>query len=161
LSLNAGTGAVSLGAAIGGFATLHDLSITSGAALALPNITLTNDFMLTVGGVAQAISQTAATALIVPGTLSLSASGVITLAETGNAIGTLGSVTRGGAFTLYDSAGGLTVTGPVTGGITTNTVTITVAAGSLAINGNITATTAVGGIILVADGMAIGGRREY
>ena len=157
LSLNAGTGAVSLGAAIGGIAALHDLSITSGAALALPNITLTNDFTLTVGGVAQTISQTAATALIVPGTLSLNASGVITLAETGNAFGTLGSVTRGGAFTLYDSAGGLTVTGPVSGGTTTNTVTITVAAGNLAINGNITATTAGGGIILVADGMNIGG----
>lgn len=157
LSLNAGTGAVSLGAAVGGVATLHNLTITSGAALALQNITLTNDFTLTVGGAAQAITQTAATALIVPGTLSLSASGLITLAETGNAIGTLGSVTRGGAFTLYDSVGGLTVTGPITGGTTTNIVTITVAAANLAINGNITASTAGGGITLVADGMAIGG----
>ena len=54
-----------------------------------------------------------------------------------NTIGSLGSITRGGALTVADSAGGLTVTGPITGGTIANAVSIATAGGSLAVNGNV------------------------
>ncbi|GAB1482041.1 hypothetical protein MASR2M78_08560 [Treponema sp.] len=68
LSLNSGTGAVNLGSAIGGNASLYDLSVTSGAALALPAITLSNNLnaTTTVGGI------TDNGTLIIPGAATLS-----------------------------------------------------------------------------------------
>src|SRR5262249_18131091 len=49
---------------------------------------------------------------------------------------TLGSVTRGGAFSLVNNTG-LTVSGPLTNGTITNAVSITANNGALTINGNI------------------------
>jgi|GEM_PF-943247 len=51
-------------------------------------------------------------------TLTASTAGVIQLDSTTNTVNTVNAITRGGAFTLNDSAGGLTITGPVNTGNT-------------------------------------------
>jgi len=61
------------------------------------------------------ILQQSGSSITVPGTLTLTApNGAITLANSGNNIGTLGDVSRGGTLTLVDT-GGLTVSGTVGG----------------------------------------------
>ncbi|HYH37111.1 MAG TPA: MBG domain-containing protein, partial [Azospirillum sp.] len=102
---------------------------------------------LTTGG---ALAQTAALSNV--GRLVLSAGGAIDLDESGveNTITTLGSVTRGGAFSLYDSAGGLTLDGAV--GAHASGVSIRTG-GALTLSGN--ATVAASGsadIVLAASG---------
>src|SRR5262249_4751869 len=52
-----------------------------------------------------------------------------------NAIGALGSISRGGALTVQDT-GPLVVTGPITGGTITNPVSITTT-GLLTVNGSV------------------------
>jgi hypothetical protein len=137
LTINAGAGTVFLNAGIGQTTPLNALTVTSGASLTLPATTTTAGCSITVNG---NITQIAATALTVGGTLDLSASGLITLNNTDNEITTLGTVSRGGAFTLNDNSGGLTVSGAVSAVTTTNNVSITVEAGPLTVNNTITAT---------------------
>src|SRR5207244_765441 len=85
-----------------------------------------------------AVSQNGALVLTA-GELSVLSGGSVTLTNN-NLIGTLLSVSRGGAFSLTDTAGGLVVTGPVTAGTTASAVTISTAGGTLAVNGAITTT---------------------
>ena len=94
-------------------------------------------FVLGVGqNITGAVSQNAGTVLNLSNlTASLASSASLGGANT---IGTLGSVTRGGAFTLNDTTGGLIVAGPLTGGTTANNVSLTTAGGSLAVNGALT-----------------------
>ncbi|WP_431859195.1 MBG domain-containing protein, partial [Azospirillum sp.] len=102
---------------------------------------------LATGG---ALTQTAALTNV--GRLVLSADGAIDLDESGveNTITALGSITRGGAFSLYDSAGGLTLDGAV--GAHASGVSIRTA-GALTLSGNATvAASGAADIVLAAGG---------
>jgi cytoskeletal protein CcmA (bactofilin family) len=147
LTLTANT--VSTGA-IGSTATLYNLAITEATATNLPSTTLSNDLTITSGG---NITQDAI--ITVPGTLSLSSGGYIDLTTAGNAIGSLGIISRADYCTIHDSTGGLTVSGAVTGGTTTNAVTITTA-GSLAVNANVSATGSGNKVLLTGTDVTIG-----
>ncbi|MEM9446505.1 MAG: hypothetical protein AAGA18_14260, partial [Verrucomicrobiota bacterium] len=80
---------------------------------------------------------------ITVGGLNLLGNGTFTLNHTSNAITTLGNVTRGGAFSLFDSAGGLIIDGNI-GGTTTNDVLIRTV-GDLTLASGTTITTTGGG----------------
>ncbi len=134
--VNGGGGAISLGGSLtttnasASAVTIHDATTA-----ALGNITATSGGL--VVGVGQditgAVTQTNGTTLNT-GALAASTAASLTLTKA-NAINTLGSVIRGGAFSLTDGSA-LTITGPITGGAIANAVTIT-SGGTLAINGNI------------------------
>ena len=138
-------------------ASASAVTIQDGTTAALGNITATNGTVIV--GVAQditgALTQNGGTTLNV-GTLTVSTANTITLTSGTNTIGTLGSVTRGGAVDINDSTGGLSVTGPVTGGTITNAVAITTAGGALAVNGNIS-TSGANNITLTGNGVTQGG----
>ncbi|MDZ4063378.1 MAG: hypothetical protein U1E22_01810, partial [Coriobacteriia bacterium] len=72
-----------------------------------------------------------------------------------NTIGTLGSITRGGQLDVVDSAGGLTVTGPITGGTITKAVNISTV-GTLAVDGSIS-TSLANNISLTGTGVTQAG----
>ena len=94
--------------------------------------------------------------IITASSLSIVGGSTITLTNA-NVITTLLAVERVGAFSLTDSTLGLTVTGPVTAGTTTNAVTISTAGGNLTVNGaisgddiNLTATGAASDVVVAA-----------
>jgi hypothetical protein len=74
---------------------------------------------------------------ITAATLTVTGGAAVTLGSA-NQIDTLGPVTRGGAFSLNDTTGGLTLAGPI--GSAGAAVTVTTAGGALAVNGNVTTT---------------------
>ncbi|PWC44928.1 hypothetical protein TSO221_16645 [Azospirillum sp. TSO22-1] len=118
-------------------------TVNGTAGLTVNGTTLT----LATGG---ALTQTAALTNV--GRLVLSAGGAIDLDESGveNTVTALGSVTRGGAFSLYDSAGGLTLDGAV--GAHASAVSIRTT-GALTLSGNATvAASGAADIVLAASG---------
>ncbi|MEO8523108.1 MAG: filamentous hemagglutinin N-terminal domain-containing protein, partial [Caldimonas sp.] len=142
-----------------------DLAVAVGGSIAGAGVSLTtigaNDITLagSVNGNAgavtldsgQAISQVATGTINTTGALVLNAGAAITL-DQANTIANLGAVTRGGAFTLNDTTGGLTLTGSV--GTDASAVSITTAGGALALGANnIAATTAAGTITLAGVGV--------
>ncbi len=82
--------------------------------------------------------------------LTVTSGAEITLGNTTNKIASLGAVSRGGAFMLVDSEGGLTVAGAL-GAVTSgaSSVSITTAGGDLVLNGAITE---IGTVTLNAGG---------
>ena len=102
-----------------------------------------------VNNLSGAVTQNGGTA-ITASELAIEGGGAVTLGNA-NAITTLLGVTRGGAFTLADG-GGLTVTGPITGGTTSNPVDIATTGGALTINGAVTGN----GVSLAGDGISLG-----
>ncbi|MGB0372644.1 MAG: filamentous hemagglutinin N-terminal domain-containing protein [Opitutales bacterium] len=94
-----------------------DISLTNTGDLVLGAITTTGSFALTADGI---ITQSDA---IKVDTLSLLGSGTYTLENASNAINEIGNVSRGGNFSLYDSSGGLNISGSFTGTLT-NSVSI-------------------------------------
>jgi filamentous hemagglutinin family protein len=158
ITVNGGGGAIQLNNS-----TLTTTSNAAGA-VTVRNATTANLGNLATGatgtttlGVAAdisgAVTQTAATA-INTGTLTASTAGAITL-DKNNTITDLGAITRGGAFTLNDTTGGLTLTGSV--GSNASAVSITTAGGVLSLGANnITATTAAGNVTLAGVGVTQG-----
>ncbi|HWK83359.1 MAG TPA: filamentous hemagglutinin N-terminal domain-containing protein, partial [Caldimonas sp.] len=157
----------------GGAIQLNDSTLTTTRALA-PAVTIQNATTVAVGNVnatagtvqiglagdvTGAVTQTAATT-IAADTLAAStstAAGSINLGGGGATltITNLGNVTRGGALTINDSGGGLTLSGDITGGTTANAVSITTAGGALALGAhNITTTTGAGNLTLAGDGVS-------
>ncbi|MBI4026854.1 MAG: hypothetical protein HY360_17855, partial [Verrucomicrobia bacterium] len=87
------------------------------------------------------------------GTLAMTSGGAITLTDPQNQFGALGNITRGGALDLYDSDGGLYISGSIDSGSIDNPVTIQTDWGDLTLgSGVIIATTGAGNdITLVTD----------
>ncbi len=146
-SVDAGTGNITLDANDGAVNLNGTLTTTSGsiviqdattAALGTINALLGTVELGQAGGddLSGNVTQNGVTT-ITADTLKVNSGGAITL-NNNNSIGTLGTVTRGGAFVLNDVSGGLIVSGPLTAGTTDNGVTLTTAGGALALNGDIT-----------------------
>ena len=144
--------------------TIHDA-----AAVTLGNITATSGTVQIgiAGDVKGAVTQTAATALsantlaastsTAAGTIDLGSAGTLTLSN-------LGTVDRGGSLTINDSGGGLVLTGDITNGTTGNSVSITTAAGALALGTHSITTTGAGtltlngvGVTQTTGALAVGG----
>ena len=89
-------------------------------------------FSLTAAG---AVSQSGA--LHVGGALALNATGAIALDNASNTLTSLGTITRGGALDIIDSAGGLIVAGSAKTGVLTNDVTILTKDGDLKLNSGV------------------------
>ena len=119
------------------------VTIRDGAAVTLGNITAAaGTVQIGVGGdVSGAVVQTPGTTLTAS-TLAASTGNSINLGSAGTlTIANLGTVDRGGALTINDSSGDLTVTGNITGGTTSNTVSISTT-GALALGASdVSATT--------------------
>jgi hypothetical protein len=75
--------------------------------------------------------------VIICDALTLTAGGAITLNDTGNSIVSLDGVIRGGAFTLYDGTGDLTIAEEIGDGA--GDITVTAGDGSLLVNDDVTA----------------------
>jgi hypothetical protein len=134
----------------------NSLVATSAVSLTAGNIAIPGSGMVSDGGsgttslVANAGTINEAGTLIA-GTLSGSAGGSASLAQSGNLIGTLGNFNAAGGFGLADGTG-LTVTGSVNGGPTATLLdkgTLTIASG---------ATVAATAISLTADSITIPGK---
>ncbi|MDX2227413.1 MAG: hypothetical protein SFY92_10030, partial [Verrucomicrobiae bacterium] len=82
--------------------------------------------LTTGGGITQSSSLTA-------GTLTATTGGPIALTGSGNQISSLGTIDRGGAFTL-NNVSSLAVNAPLTAGTVNNNVTISVSGGNLTLN---------------------------
>lgn len=140
ISLDGNGGAIDLGAGTLTTANATASAITARDATAVTLGTTTAAAGGLVLGVGQditgAVSQSPLTGINV-NSVSASTAGAITLDSTANAINELGAVTRGGALTIRDAGGGLTIAGPVTGGMISNPVDIATAGGVLAIDGDI------------------------
>ncbi len=111
----------------------NDVSLTTIGALALNDDIEANILSLNANGISQG-----AGSVLDAATLTINSGGAAIL-QGNNLIDTLGAVTRGGAFRLRDTAGGLVVDGPLTAGTTANAVEIETAGGALTINGSIVA----------------------
>jgi hypothetical protein len=139
-------------------ATATAVTFQNASTVALPNVNAASGTLVIGGGnIAGAVTQTATDILNV-GTITANTTGSIDLAtgSGANTIGTLGSITRGGALTVNDTSGGLIVTGPITGGTITNAVSITTAGGALAVNGSIS-TSGANNLTLIGVGVSQGG----
>ena len=116
------------------------MTIQNATTVALGNISATGTVVIGAGDIAGAVTQNLNTG-ITAGALTANTSSSIALVPSGtgtNTITTLGSVTRGGAFSLTDSTG-LTLSGSV--GTNASPVTITTIAGVLALGANSITTT--------------------
>jgi filamentous hemagglutinin family protein len=123
--------------------------------LALGNVTALNGTLQLGSGaggdrIGGALTQNAGTVINVDN-LTLSSASSATLANAGNLVGSIGSVRRGGAFSLNDSAGGIIINGPIDTGNLASDVTIVTAGGDLVLNGVIAATGAGNDVILVTN----------
>ncbi len=106
------SGDISLQTVIGDAVTVANHGVTAGSDLIFNGgITATQLTATTDNGVIAGSSG----AVQVSGTTVLSSGGTITLNNATNRISRLGTVTRGGALTLLDSEGGLTIDGSVGG----------------------------------------------
>ena len=76
-------------------------------------------------------------ALHVGGLLAMNATGAITLDNAFNTLASLGAITRGGALSITDSAGGLIVAGSAKTGTLANDVTILTKNGDLKLNSGV------------------------
>ncbi|MGB0372227.1 MAG: filamentous hemagglutinin N-terminal domain-containing protein, partial [Opitutales bacterium] len=94
-----------------------NIAITETGDVVIAAISTSGDFTLTADG---NVSQTGG---IQVDTFSAQGSGTYVLENSANTINTLGNVSRGGSFSLYDSTGGLDITGSFTGTLT-NSVSI-------------------------------------
>ncbi|MBA3661987.1 MAG: filamentous hemagglutinin N-terminal domain-containing protein [Gammaproteobacteria bacterium] len=131
-------------------ATASALRFLNATSLALGNITVNSGtVVLGTGNITGAVTQTAATS-VSTGTLIGNTTNAITLNNASNSIATLGSITRGGAFSLVTTSA-LNMTGPLNLGTLTNAVTIA-AGGLLTINGGIQAT---GGSTISLTGVGV------
>ena len=138
------------------------------AAVTLGNISAPNGTVQigVAGDVTGAVTETAATTLTAS-TLAASTGSTINLGTAGTlTIANLGTVDRGGALTISDSAGGLAVTGDVTGGTTSNPVSISAAGGPLALGTSDIAATnltlnGIGVTQTVGGGGAVVARRDH
>ena len=137
--VNGGGGAINMFGALTTTNAASAVTIQSATTAALGNITA-NSGTVTLGvgqNITGALTQNAATA-ISANTLTASTANSINLGNVGNAntIANLGTVQRGGALTINDTSGGLTLTGSATTGTTANAVSITTAGGALALGTN-------------------------
>ena len=149
--LTLGSGASLAGAAVA-LTTVASGNLTLGGPVSAAGIAGTTGIAVTLTS-AQNISQTAAGTLTTTGALLLNAGAAITLTAN-NSIAELGAVTRGGAFTLNNTGGGLTLTGSVDTGITSNSVSIKTAGGALALGSHaVTATGPDGNVSLTGLGV--------
>ncbi len=167
-TVDAGTGTITIDADTGvidmaGLLTTTSNDVATGAVrivdgglTTLGNISAVNGLVVlgdagdgTLGAIGQSDLPTPAT--ITASELAIASSGGITL-DHDNEIGTLNAVTRGGDFTLNDSAGGLTIAGAVGDG--TGTVDIDTAGGALVVSQSITATD--NSVFLTGDGVNFG-----
>ena len=138
-AINTGTGSLRIGGFTGGGVTAGNISLDGGVNLGL----VANTLELDSNG---AVTETAANALTV-GTLTGSMVSASLLG--GKGIGTLGPIKIGGGDFVLTDAGGLAVTGPVTGAnnATINADTITVSGSVIAAN-VLAMTSGFGGITL-------------
>ncbi len=171
-TVDAGSGTIAIdgGGGIGATIDLKKSTLTttnsSAAAVTIRNATTVTLGNITAnsgtvqlgvaGDVSGLVSQTASTTLSAD-TLAASTAGVITLGtgSTTLTINNLGDIRRGGALTIKDSGGGLTLTGDITTGATNNALSITTAGGALNLGAhNITTTTAAGDLALTGVGVS-------
>jgi hypothetical protein len=137
------------------------VTLRDAALLTLGNVTTGASGTLVLGQASPAhisgnITQTASTALSV-GTVTVVSGGSVTLNESGNAIGTVGSVSRGGAVSITDGTDAMIVAGPMNLGATTNTVTLS-AAGLLTLSATAAVSaTGVGSVSLSGLGVTNSG----
>ncbi|MGB0369977.1 MAG: hypothetical protein ACPGN3_01405 [Opitutales bacterium] len=95
-----------------------------------------------------AVTQTAA---LQADTLTLQGSGTYTLENSANSINTLGNVSRGGAFSLVDGFGGLTIDGTFSGTLSNSVTILTQGNLTLASGTSIVTSGSGNNITLVAD----------
>ena len=154
ITVNGGAGAVQLNTST--LTTTSNganaIAVRNATTVALGNLSTGASGTTTIGigaDVTGAVTQPGGT--ITTGTLLVSTAGPVTLGGA-NSIANLGTVARGGAFTLNDIAGGLTLTGDV--GTAAASVSITTAGGALDLNShNITTTTGTGTLTLAGAGV--------
>jgi hypothetical protein len=188
LVLNAGTGTVSFGAAIGGVSPLYDLTVTSGA-LTLPATTLSNDLTATTTG-AVGQSGTLSGADLVVKTLGgfaidlpnpanhftgsvdlrarnagdlLNAAGAITYVDSGDvAVAQIGTTST---VALTATAGAISQAGIIEGSTLTTSSTTGTVLGSANVVSAFTAANATSGAISLVNGAALtvpaGGVSQY
>ncbi len=139
LDANAGAVDLSLADVVTASSSGSAAVVKDAGSVTLGNVTATNGTLvlgdnLVTPNIAGAVTQAASTVLDV-GTVTASTSDAITL-DQANTIANLGTIRRGGALTVNDTTGGLTLTGGITTGTTTNAVSITTDGGALAIGAN-------------------------
>ncbi|MGB0372189.1 MAG: hypothetical protein ACPGN3_12715, partial [Opitutales bacterium] len=123
-----------------------NISLTNTGDLVLGAITTTGSFALT------ADSDVTQSDAIQVDTLSLLGSGSYVLENASNTINTLGDVSRGGAFSIFDSSGGLDITGSFTGTLTNSVAIRTVGDLTLSSGASIEASGSGNNITLEASG---------
>ncbi|MGB0372335.1 MAG: filamentous hemagglutinin N-terminal domain-containing protein [Opitutales bacterium] len=123
-----------------------DISITSTGALAIAGINTIGDFELIADGT---VTQSGA---IQVDKFTVGGSGTYSLENTSNTVNELGGVSRGGAFSLYDSSGGLSISGAFSGTLTNGITIRTVGDMTLDSGASINTSGAGNNIVLEAAG---------